>query len=223
MPFGLVNAPFTFQRIMNKLCKNALYKFIIVYLDDIIFFSNSIDEHLIHLEIIFKKISEYGFRLNKNKCEFLKSRVIFLGYEVENNEIRIPIDKKNTALNFKTPHNLKTLRSFFGFENYLHTFLPNFTVKMLPIYSAIKSKRICEKKKCSVNEIKNEINKAMPLKLPNLEKSFTIYTDASNFAIGAVLTLNYENKDTPIPFHSQKLSQSEINYKTTEKRMFSYN
>ncbi|KAG0435471.1 Retrovirus-related Pol polyprotein from transposon 17.6 [Dictyocoela muelleri] len=88
---------------------------------------------------------------------------------------------------------------------------------MLPIYFAIKSRKISEKTKKAIDEVKYEINKAMPLKLPDLDKPFTIYTDASNFALGAVLTLKYDNKDIPIFFHSQKLLPSEINYTTTEK------
>ncbi|KAG0441028.1 Retrovirus-related Pol polyprotein from transposon [Dictyocoela muelleri] len=90
MPFGLINAPFTFQRVMNKICGSMLYSFVFVYLDDVIIFSKDLNEHLKHIEMIFDKIREFGFRLNIEKCKFLKSQISFLGFDVENNKISIP-------------------------------------------------------------------------------------------------------------------------------------
>ncbi|KAG0442587.1 Transposon Tf2-9 polyprotein [Dictyocoela muelleri] len=217
MPFELINAPFTFQRVMNKMCGSMLYSCVFVYLDDVIIFSKNLNEHLDHIKMIFEKIRKFGFRLNIEKCKFLKSKVSFLGFDVENNQISIPEEKKKKALNFEIKHNLKGLRSFSGFSNYFQKFIKNYSEKMLPIYNAIKKKRFDKSCISVIEQIKLEINEALPLKLPNFHKKFTIFTDASNFALGGVLTQKYNDEDVPIFFYSRKLTLSEINYTTTEK------
>ncbi|KAG0439465.1 Retrovirus-related Pol polyprotein from transposon [Dictyocoela muelleri] len=217
MPFGLVNAPFTFQRVMNKVCENFLYKFLIVYLDDIIIFSESPEEHIKHLNIIFTTIRNVGFRLNTEKCHLLKTKIDFLGFTIAKNEVRIPDNQKHKISTWKIPKNKKDIRQFIGFCTYFKNFIPNFSYKMLDLYNCIKTNKIDDSVISSIESMKNCINNALPLKLPNFSKTFIIYTDASNFALGAVLTQKYDEIDYPIFFYSRKFSQSEINYTTTEK------
>ncbi|KAG0437550.1 Retrovirus-related Pol polyprotein from transposon 17.6 [Dictyocoela muelleri] len=99
MPFGLINAPFTFQRVMNKICENFLYKFIIVYIDDIIIFFKTLEEHVEHLKTIFQTIKKVGFKLNSEKCHFLKTKINFLGFTVTQNEVHIPEIQKEKRKN----------------------------------------------------------------------------------------------------------------------------
>ncbi|KAG0426044.1 Transposon Ty3-I Gag-Pol polyprotein [Dictyocoela muelleri] len=101
MLFGLVNAPFTFQKVMNKVCEEFLYKFVIVYLDDIIIFSSNHEKHLEHLKIIFERIQYFGFKLNQEKCHIMKSRIKFLGYDIYENKIHIPENLKDKFENTK--------------------------------------------------------------------------------------------------------------------------
>ncbi|KAG0435558.1 Retrovirus-related Pol polyprotein from transposon 17.6 [Dictyocoela muelleri] len=217
MPFGLVNAPFTFQRVMNKVCENFLYKFVIVYLDDIIIFSTTPEQHLEHLQLIFERIKNFGFKLNIEKCHIMKSRIKFLGYDIYDNQIHIPLDQIKKIENWKIPKTKKDIRQFIGFCTYFKNFFPRFSEKMLPIYKSLKSNAIEESVYISINNIKTEISNSLPLKFPDFHKPFILYTDASNFALGAVITQEYDGVDNPIFFYSRKFTQPEINYTTTEK------
>jgi hypothetical protein len=89
MPFGLVNAPFTFQIIMDKFFKEWIGGFVQVYIDDIIIYSKTVEEHLSHLNIIFKGLNKVGFKVKAEKCHLLKSKVNFLGFDISNNEMSI--------------------------------------------------------------------------------------------------------------------------------------
>ncbi|KAG0442400.1 Retrovirus-related Pol polyprotein from transposon 17.6 [Dictyocoela muelleri] len=111
MNFGLINALFTFQRVMNKICGNYIYKFIFVYIDDIIIFSKSPEEHVGHLKIIFETIKKVNFKLNSEKCHFLKTKINFLGFTVTQNEVNIPEIQKEKIKNWKIPQNKMIFRN----------------------------------------------------------------------------------------------------------------
>ncbi|KAG0441069.1 Retrovirus-related Pol polyprotein from transposon 17.6, partial [Dictyocoela muelleri] len=220
LPFGLINAPFTFQKVMTKIFEDYLYKFVLVYIDDVVIFSKSAKEHLKHIEILFEKIKSVGFKLNKEKCQLMKSKVKFLGYVINNNEIHIPEDQKDKLSNWKIPSTKKDIRQFTGFCTFFKNFIPNFSSKMLPLYNCIKSNKVDQTVYDSIICMKKAISEALPLKLPDYTKTFILYTDASNFSLGAVLTQDYEGKDRPIFFYSKKFTPAEINYTTTEKECY---
>ncbi|KAG0430551.1 Retrovirus-related Pol polyprotein from transposon 17.6 [Dictyocoela muelleri] len=119
MPSGLVNAPFTFQKVLNKVCEDFLYKFVIVYLDDIIIFSSNPEKHLQHLKKIFERIQYFGFKLNQERCYIMKSRIKFLGYDIYENKIHIPANQKEKLEKLKIPKTKKGHKTIYRF---LHIF-----------------------------------------------------------------------------------------------------
>jgi hypothetical protein len=118
LPFGLTNAPATFQRAMDDLFREELFKFLIVYLDDIIVFSDSFEEHLEHLEIVFKKLQEANLYLNAEKCQLCQDRINYLGHVVSSKGIETNNDKVEAINAMVPPRNVKQLRSFLGMVGY---------------------------------------------------------------------------------------------------------
>ena len=138
MPMGLTNAPFTFQIIVNKVLKDSNNKFTIAYLDDILVYSNSIEEHYEHLEHVLNRLTAIGLKLNISKSVFAQKEVQFLGFLVGHDMIRMTPKQIDKAVNFKTLENKKELRTFLGFINYLQRFIPNFSIKLEPLYKRLK-------------------------------------------------------------------------------------
>ncbi|KRH93282.1 LTR retrotransposon, partial [Pseudoloma neurophilia] len=220
MPFGLINAPFTFQRIINTVIKDAIGKFVVTYLDDILIYSRNKDEHLKHLEWVFKQLDLYGLKLNIKKCEFLKDKVRFLGFEVSAGRICIPDESKKEAVDFKLPENQRDLRSFLGFITFFKRFIPNFSAKADCLYGLLKKDTLLsfgDKHLRAFDTIKRDIQQSKSLWLPDLSKEFTIYTDASNIGLGAVLTQIQNGQVVPVLWSSKRLLPREKNYTLTEK------
>jgi len=129
MPFGLTNAPATFQRLMNKILKPVLYQSTLVYLDDIIVFSKSIDEHIDALETVFKLLAEAGLKLKLKKCEFFKNKINYLGHIVSNEGVAPDETKIKSILEYPVPNNQKELSSFLGLASYYRKFIRAFAEK----------------------------------------------------------------------------------------------
>ena len=133
MPFGLTNAPATFQRLMNRIMRPVLYKSTLVYLDDIIVFSKSIDDHIKHLATVFKLLAENGLKLKLKKCEFCKDKIDYLGHIVSRDGV-MPNPKKIQAIvNYPEPRNPKELSSFLGLASYYRRFIRAFAEKAHPL------------------------------------------------------------------------------------------
>lgn len=138
MPFGLINAPFTFQRIMNHVFKKYLWKFVIVYMDDILIFSRDEKEHIIHVKLVLQKIEEHGFRLNYKKCAFGVQEVEFLGFKVSNGAISMMDAQKEKILSIKEPENNSELRKIIDLLSFFRRFIPAFAVKARILLDRLK-------------------------------------------------------------------------------------
>ena len=133
MPFGLTNAPGTFQRLMNKILKPVLYQSALVYLDDIIVFSKSINEHIRDLATVFKLLAANGLKLKLKKCEFFKETIDYLGHVVSPEGVA-PNDKKiQPIIDYPEPRNTKELSSFLGLASYYRKFIRAFAEKAHPL------------------------------------------------------------------------------------------
>lgn len=219
MPFGLKNAPSTFQRVMDHLLKDYLHKFCFVYLDDIIIFSKSLDEHYQHIRLIFKKLRDFNLKIELNKCEFFKKEVPFLGHVITQNGIRPNPSKIEAISKYPIPKTTKEIKSFLGIAGYYRRFIKDFSKIVAPITKCLKKNT-----KIDVNDpdyiaafelCKELLTNAPILAYPDFQKTFYLTTDASNVALGGVLSQH----DRPISFYSRTLNSAERNYSTTEKEL----
>ncbi|GBG60280.1 hypothetical protein CBR_g4234 [Chara braunii] len=142
MPFGLTNAPATFQRCMNNLFRPWLDRFVVVYLDDILVFSKTLQEHQGHLRQVLEKLREANFKINAKKCEWAKTEVLYLGHVLDGDGIK-PEDSKIAAIrDWPTPRTLTALRSFLGLANYYRKIVRNFSTIAAHLRRLLKKEAI---------------------------------------------------------------------------------
>ena len=138
MPFGLCNAPATFQRLMDHVYKGIAWKFVVVYLDDTIVYSRTFDEHLTHLKRVFNRIKQAGLRLNIEKCTFWMHQLPFLGHLISATGIAPDPQKVEAVQQIQPPKNLTALRSFLGLAGYYRQFIQNFSSIARPLNSLLQ-------------------------------------------------------------------------------------
>lgn len=215
MPFGLCNAPQTFQRLMHSVL-HGLEAFTAVYLDDIIIFSRSFQEHLEHTRIVLKRIQDWGLSLKLSKCRFASTSAVFLGHKIENGKLLPLRDKVDKVLQVPAPKNVDELRSFLGLASYYRKFIRDFSKRAEPLNQLLKTNTPYlwnDAAQKAFDDLKTSLNSAPVLTQPDFEKPFQLCTDASNTALGAVL----EQDGHPICYASRSLAQNERNYSTTER------
>ena len=139
MPFGLVNAPATFQRIMSNLFREEIFKFMVCYLDDVVVYSKTYEEHVEHVEIILKRLEKVGLRLNSSKCKLFMREITFLVMNISENGIRTNQEKTRAISEWPRPRNLKELRSFLGVGSYYRTFIKGYSTLVSPLTLLTKS------------------------------------------------------------------------------------
>jgi len=142
MPFGLKNAPATFQRCMNNVLRPLLNKHCLVYLDDIIVFSTSLEEHLQSLQLVFEKLSEANLKLQLDKCEFLKQETSFLGHVITKDGIKPNPDKIKAIQKYPIPTKTKEIKGFLGLTGYYRKFIPNFADIAKPMTAVLRKDSI---------------------------------------------------------------------------------
>ena len=220
MPFGLCNAPATFQRLMQVILEPVLNKFAMVYLDDIIIYSPNFDTHLTHIAEVLFLIQKSGLKISLSKCNFAKDKLKYLGHIVSTNGIQVDTAKTEAIEQMKEPRTCRQVRSFIGMASYYRKFISNFSAICAPLTELTKkSVRFSwtDKHQESFKNIKHALINPPILKYPDYNKSFRIHTDASNEAVGAMLSQVYDDIDMPVAYYSRKLNSPERNYSTTEK------
>ena len=220
MPFGLKNAPATFQRLMNNVLTGLQGNRCFVYLDDIVIFADTLENHNKKLTEIFDRLQKFNLKLKPEKCEFLRKEVIYLGHKISENGAEPDEGKIEAVKNFPVPKNIKDIKSFLGLTGYYRKFIDKFSDKALPLTSLLKKCAIFrwdEEQQKSFNILKSCLINQPILQFPDFSKPFNITTDASNYAIGAVLSQGQPPSDLPIAYASRCLNSHEINYSTIEK------
>ena len=218
LPFGLCNAPATFQHAMNNLFGDLIGKFVLVYLDDILIFSKTREEHLQHLDQILSLLEDNHYYIKLKKCSFMQPEVRFLGHVISQDGIKVDPDKIKVVKEWTRPKDKTEIRSLLGFGNYFRKFIYKYSEMVLPLTNLTHKKTPttwddnCEQ---AFLNLKNAIINAPVLKHPDINEPFHLICDASNFASGAILVQN----DHPIAFASKKFLKAERNYTTEEREL----
>ena len=230
LPFGLKNAPSIFQRALDDILRDHIGRRCYVYIDDIIIFSKDEDSHFEDLDAIFETLNGANMKVQLDKCEFFKEEVEFLGFIVSHNGIKANPKKVQAIVEFPYPNNVKELRSFLGLSGYYRRFIKGYANIAKPLTKLLRGDggmisrtESCKRKiemddeaKHAVDNLKNAlISQEVILSYPDFQKEFQLTTDASNVAIGAVLSQD----DRPISFISRTLTESEEIYAANEKEM----
>nr|CAH7755026.1 unnamed protein product [Callosobruchus chinensis] len=223
MPFGLKNAPATFQRVMDNILRGIQNEKCLVYLDDIIIFSTSLQEHITRLKEVFERLRQSNFKIQLDKSEFLKKEVAYLGHIVTPDGVKPNPDKIKAIQNFTIPKTTKQIKGFLGLLGYYRKFIKDFAKITKPLTNRLKKNAIINPKDSDYIECfelcKNLLINQPLLQYPDWEKPFIVTTDSSNYALGAVLSQGKIGADLPIAYASRTLNDSEINYSTTEKEL----
>lgn len=223
MPMGLKNSPSTFQRVMDNVLRDLQNTVCLVYLDDIIVFSVSLQEHMVNLEKVFKRLRDSNFKIQMDKSEFLKLETAYLGHIISKDGIKPNPDKIAAIQKFPLPKTSTEIKRFLGLLGYYRKFIPDLARITKPMTQCLKKgSKITPTDKDFINcfeTCKTLLTNDPILQYPDFEKEFILTTDASNYAIGAVLSQGTIGSDKPIAYASRTLNSSEINYSTIEKEL----
>lgn len=222
MPFGLTNGPATFQRMMNHTLSGLHGIECLVYLDDIVVYGKSLEEHNLRLRHVFERLRKNNLKVKISKCQFLKEEILFLGHKINRNGLSPDPTKVEAVLNFPPPSSIKKLQSFLGLANYYRKFIDNFAHIAEPLNKLLRSDekyRWTTECQNAFEKLKLALTTPPVLIYPDYSKEFILTTDASNFAIGAVLSQGIVGQDQPIAYVSRSLDSTERKYATIEKEM----
>ena len=213
MPFGLTNAPAAFMDLMNRVFQPYLDRFVIVFIDDILVYSGSSEEHSEHLRIVLQTLRERQLYAKLSKCQFWLDRVAFLGHVISADGVSVDPQKIEAVVNWKPPKNVSEVRSFLGLAGYYRKFVEGFSKIAAPLTKLTRKDvkydwvDACQK---SFDELKGRLTSAPVLALPNGRDGFVVYSDASRQGLGCVLMQN----DRVIAYASRQLKKHEQNYPT---------
>jgi hypothetical protein len=213
MSFGLTNAPSYFMYLMNKVFMEYLDRFIIVFIDDILVFSKTMEEHEEHLRLELEKLRSNQLYAKFSKCEFWLTEVAFLGHVISAGGVSVDPGKVKDVLNWVPPATVSEIRSFLGLAGYYRRFIKDFSkiakamTKLLEKNKAFEWTKDCQ---ASFEELKKRLTSSPVLVLPDLTNKFDIYCDASRQGLGCVLM----QEGQVVCYASRQLRKHEENYPT---------
>ena len=222
MPFGLSNAASTFQRLMDFVLTGLHWSQCLVYLDDVIVFGRSFEEHQERLKTVLSRLKSAGLALKLSKCHWAKSEVKYLGHIINSRGVSPDPAKIEAVKNFPIPENRTDVRAFLGLASYYRRFIPNFASLAKPMTNLTKTKgqtsfRWSEEVQESFDNLKGKLVDAPVLCCPDFNNPFILQTDASNLGLGAVLAQYQDGKEVAIAYASRQLKPNEQNYATVQK------
>lgn len=222
MPFGLKTAPATFQRAMDNVLRGLQGIHCLVYLDDVIIYSRSLPEHITKLKAVFDRFRQTNLKVQLDKSHFLRKEVLYLGHTITSEGLKPNTDKIDAVLNYPLPETVTQIKSFLGLVGYYRKFIKDFAKITRPLTACLKKGRkivLDDEYRNSFETCKKLLTNAPLLQFPDFKKPFILTTDASNFAIGAVLSQGPLGSDKPVAYASRTLSDTEGRYSTIEKEL----
>lgn len=224
LPFGLSVAPSVFQNLMNEVLAGTINKHTLVYIDDIIVFSKTLEEHLQHLRDVFGRLQKAGLRLKPSKCEFLKESIKYLGHEITPSGIKPDTEKIQVIQNMFPPKNVRGVRSFLGMLSFYRQFIHDFAEVAKPLTSLTRKNAHFQwgsQEQAAFDTLKQKLLSSPILAYPDPDKPYNLYTDASKTAVGAVLTQDTEGEgERAIQFISHQLSEGQQKWPCIEREAY---
>lgn len=223
MPMGLTNAPATFQRFMELVLRGLPWHICMVYLDDILIYSQSFDDHLSHLDEVFSRIGSAGLKLNAKKCHLACDHVVFLGHVVSQEGLRP--DPRNTerVRLWPTPRSATEVRAFIGLCSYYRRFVKDFAHHAAPLHR-LTGKDVpfqwtgdCQ---ASFDHLRITLSTEPVIRMPNFSHPFRLYTDASQTAVGAVLAQDINGTERVVAYASHALTAAERRWSTYDRELW---
>ncbi len=225
MPFGLVNSPSVFQSFINDVFRDMLDHYVIVYIDDILVYSETLQEHVQHVRSVLQRLIKYQLYAKLEKCEFHTTSVAFLGYVISQEGVAMDESKVHAVLNWPLPSTIKELQRFLGFANFYRRFIRGFSSIAAPLTNMTKkgSRRLqwtAEAHK-AFDQLKRQFTTAPILHHPDPNSPFVVEVDASNVGIGAILSQRQGDpaKLYPCAYYSRKLTSTERNYDVGDREL----
>jgi len=219
MPFGLTNAPSTFMRLMNHVLRDFIGRFVVVYFDDILVYSKSMEEHQEHLREVLSTLRSAQLYGNLKKCDFCTNEVVFLGFVVSEQGLSVDKEKVKAVQDWPTPTSISQVRSFHGLASFYRRFVRDFSTIAAPLTEITKKNTQFvwgEDQENAFQALKWQLTQAPLLVLPDFSRPFEVECDASGIGIGGVLM----QEGKPIAFFSEKLKGACLNYSTYDKELY---
>jgi len=221
MPFGLCNAPATFQRLMQRCLGNLVNDSLLIYLDDVVVFSPDFDSHLRHLEEVFQRLHQHGLKLQPRKCHLFQRKVNYLGHVISEDGVATDPAKTAAVRDWPIPQTAKQVKSFLGFAGYYRRFIPAFSKIAAPLHALTHDTTARDKRTVPISwspecqqafdHLKQALINAPVLAYADFSLPFRLYTDASFEGLGAVLAQVQGGKERVIAYASRSLHPAERN------------
>ena len=222
LPFGLTNAPGTFMHLMHQAFREHLDDFVLVFLDDILIFSKTLEEHEDHVRKVLDILRREKLYAKESKCEFFRTEVEFLGHMVGRDGVRMMEDKVKAIADWPEPKNVRDVRAFLGTAGYYRKFIKDFSLLSSPLSEltkeSVKFVWATEQQQAFVR-LKHALQHGPVLVLPDPDLPYTVHTDSSGFATGAVLMQDQGKGLQPIAFMSKKMLDAETRYPVHEQEL----
>ena len=222
MPFGLCNAPSTFQRCMELLLSGLQWKTLLIYLDDVIVHSATFEDHIERLGEVLSRLRKAGLKLKPSKCHLMQSEVLFLGHVVGQEGVRTNPKLVKAVSDWKRPTDPRQVQQFLGLCNYYRRFVPHFGHIAHPLYQLTeKGMRFEWTEECEAafDQLKVSLTHSPVLAYPRPGGKYTLDTDASNIGIGAVLSQEQDGEERVIAYASKRLDKRQRRYCVTRREL----
>ena len=225
LPFGLTNAPATFMRLMNDVLYSFLDKFVEAFLDDVLIYSRTVEEHLVHVRLVLEKLREHKLYAKRSKCDFLRENIEFLGHHISAKGLRPLVSKTEAVALWPIPTTVTELRAFLGLANYYRRFVRNFATYAAPLTNLLRAGQRFEwgqLEQKAFEALKTFLISAPTLIMPSPNGHFRVRSDASDVGAGAIL----EQAQRPDDYHavayfSRRLNSAEQVYHTHDRELLS--
>ncbi|SPC60939.1 uncharacterized protein UHOD_11199 [Ustilago sp. UG-2017b] len=227
MPFGLTNAPASFQHLMNDTFKDMLDRSLIIYLDDLLIYSSTLEQHQGHVSAVLARLRQAGLYAKAEKCQFSTLQTEFLGFVVSDQGVSMDPSKTEVITNWPVPKSMHDVQVFLGFCNFYRKFIPQYSRTAYPLTQLLRKEAQStpfawnHAAQHAFEQLRSSFNTDTILHHFDPARPIIVETDASDFAVAAVLSQSFDQGTRhPIAFFSKKLDPAQLNYPIFDKEMF---